>query len=371
MNTPTAPLRHDPAAGHPLIPGPEGLTPVWLTTVLRAVGKLRTATVTSATTTPVGNGMLGTNLRIKLGYDQPEAGAPASLVAKLQAAGETSRASGAALGLYERETRFYQVIAPRIGGPVPTTYFADVSADGATFCLLFEDLAPARGGDQLTGCSVADAEAAMDTAAAIHASVWGDAETLAQPWMARAQMVGMYTAQLPPCVAAIKPRFAALLEPGVPAILDAFAAVIGPWFAQQTAPFTIAHHDYRLDNILFDARGGATPVAALDWQTLMAGPGVLDVAYFIGAGLLADDRRANEERLARRYHAALLARGIRDYDWDRCWHDYRLTAAHGLIMAVVGAAITTPTERGDRMLSTMINRHARQMVDLDTLSLIR
>ena len=52
------------------------------------------------------------------------------------------------------------------------------------------------------------------------------------------------------------------------------------------------------------------------------------------------------------------------------WHDYRLHAAHGLIMAIVGAAITAPTERGDRMLSTMINRHALQMIDLDTLALI-
>ena len=36
----------------------------------------------------------------------------------------------------------------------------------------------------------------------------------------------------------------------------------------------------------------------------------------------------------------------------------------------VSAAITAPTERGDRMLSTMINRHALQMIDLDTLALI-
>jgi hypothetical protein len=371
MSKATAPLRHDPAAGHPLIDGPAGLTPEWLTVVLRASGRIRESRVITASTTPVGNGMLGTNLRIALAYDRAEAGAPATLVAKMAAAGETSRASGAALGLYERETRFYQVIAPRIGKVVPSTLFADVSADGATFCLLFEDLAPARGGDQLTGCCLADAEAAIDTAAAMHAPLWGDEATLSQPWMSRQTMVGMYSTQLPPCVAMIKTRFATLLEPGVPAILDEFAAKILRWFAMQTEPFTIVHHDYRLDNMLFDARGGSQPVAVLDWQTLMAGPGVLDVSYFIGAGLLAGVRRGNEERLARRYHEALLAGGVRDYRWDRCWHDYRLLAPHGLIMAVVGAALTTPTERGDRMLSTMINRHAAQMTDLGSLSLIR
>jgi hypothetical protein len=371
MSQPTAPLRHDLAAGHPLIDGPEGLTPDWLTAVLRATGRLVAGKVTGVTMTPVGNGMLGTNLRLKLDYDRIEPQAPATLVAKLAAAGETSRASGAALGLYERETRFYQVIAPRLGACVATALFADIDASGATFCLLFEDLAPARGGDQLTGCSLADAEAAMDTAAAMHAPLWGDVATLTQPWMSRVQMVGMYSAQLPPCVAMIKTRFATLLDPGVPAILDAFAAKIDRWFAMQTTPFTIVHHDYRLDNMLFDARGGSLPVAVLDWQTLMAGPGVLDASYFVGAGLLPEVRRAHEERLARRYHDALLARGVRDYGWERCWHDYRLLACHGQIMAVVGAALTTPTERGDRMLSTMINRHAAQMTDLGSLSLIR
>lgn len=371
MTAATLPLRHDAAAGHPLIDTPAALTPAWLTAVLRASGHLDRASVVDVAATPVGNGMLGTNLRLHLRYDRVDAGAPTTLVAKMAAAGETSRASGAALGLYERETRFYQVVAPRLGSAVATALFADIAADGTTFCLLFEDLAPARGGDQLTGCSPADAEAAIDTAAALHAPLWNDAATLSLPWMSRERMVDMYCAQMPPCVAAIKPRFAALLDPGVPAILDRFAASIVPWFARQTAPFTIVHHDYRLDNILFDARGGATPVAALDWQTLMAGPGVLDVAYFIGAGLLPELRRAHEEALVRRYHSALVARGVTAYGWDRCWDDYRLTAAHGLIMAVVGAAITTPTERGDRMLSTMINRHARQMVDLGSLLLIR
>ncbi|GAC1621101.1 MAG: hypothetical protein NVS9B10_03500 [Nevskia sp.] len=371
MLTITAPLRHDPQAGHPLVDGAEGLTPEWLTTVLRACGRLRDATVRRVAQTPVGNGMLGLNLRLNLDYDRAETGAPASLVAKLAAVGAVSRDAGASLRLYERETRFYQELAPMLHAGLPRTLFADIAEDGRSFTLLFEDLAPARGGDQLAGCSVADAEAAMDAAAALHAPLWGSDALSKLTWLDRDSWNGMYCEKLPPSVAMVKPRFAALLEPGVAEVLDDFAAGIRRYFALQTAPFTITHQDYRLDNMLFDARGGTLPVAVLDWQTLLPGPGVLDVAYFIGAGLLADARRAHEQALLQRYHAALLGRGVRDYDWDRCWQDYRLLAAHGLIMGVVGAAITTPTERGDRMLSTMINRHARQMIDLDTLSLLR
>jgi hypothetical protein len=279
--------------------------------------------------------------------------------------------AGAGLGLYERETRFYQQIAPKLGSPLPEVLFADISADKSRFCLVFEDLAPARGGDQLTGCSLADAEAAIDTAADLHAPMWGLDHASLYPWINRPLMVGMYSEKLAPSVEACRPRFAHLLEPGVIEVAEAFGRKVGAYFAQLDGPFTIAHHDYRLDNLLFDARGGRTPVAVLDWQTLMAGPGALDVSYFNGAGLLAEVRRANEERLARRYHARLVAKGVRDYSWERCWHDYRFTAAHGFLMAIIGAVLTTPTERGELMLSTMINRHARQVVDLGTLDMIR
>ncbi|MGQ0622830.1 MAG: phosphotransferase [Panacagrimonas sp.] len=370
MSQALAPLRHNPRAGHPLIEGAEGLTPEWITAVLRARGIVDRASVRRVTQAPIGNGMLGLNLRLALEYDAPETGVPASLVAKMASTRAESRESGAALGLYERETRFYQEIAPGLDAGLPQTLFADISGDGRNFCMLFEDLSPARGGDQLAGCSVEDAASAMDAAAALHAPLWGDRKLLDLPWVNREFMVSMYIDKLPPFVPVVATRFAALLEPGVIGIAERFGACIGRYFDLHAMPWTITHQDFRLDNMLFDARGGRLPVAVLDWQTFLPGPGALDVTYFLGAGLLPPVRRKHERALAERYHQNLVARGVKDYGWDRCWHDYRLHAAHGLIMAIVGAAITASTERGDRMLSTMINRHAMQMIDLDTLSLI-
>jgi hypothetical protein len=364
------PLRHDPGAGHPLIDGPEGLTPAWISAVLRARGILQGASVRAVTQAPIGNGLLGLNLRLALEYDEPDTGAPATLVAKMASARAESRESGAALGLYARETRLYQELAPNLEAGQPHTLFADISEDGRNFCLLFEDLFPARGGDQLAGCSVDDAAAAMDTAAALHAPFWGDRRLLDLPWVNRNAMVSLYVGQLPPYVPVAAERFAALLEPGVIEVAKRFAACIGRYFELHATPWTITHQDYRLDNMLFDARGGSLRVAVLDWQTFLPGPGALDAVYFVGAGLLPDVRRQHERALAERYHRELIARGVTAYDWDRCWHDYRLHAAHGLIMGIIGAAITASTERGDRMLSTMINRHALQMMDLETLSLI-
>jgi hypothetical protein len=370
VHTLNAPLRHNPGAGHPLIHDAEGLTPAWVTAVLRASGAITTSRVTGIASTPIGHGMLGLNLRLALEYDAPESGAPTSLVAKMASLRAESRESGAALNLYARETRFYQQIAPRIGSVLAPTYFADASADGKAFCLLFEDMTPARGGDQLAGCDINDARAAMKAAAALHAPLWDHAVLKELTWIDRGAMTSMYIEKLPPYVPVAKDRFKHLLEPGVGEVMERFGACIGRYFEMHDKPWTITHQDFRLDNMLFDARGGTMPVAVLDWQTFLPGPGALDVAYFNGAGLLAPLRRAEEESLAKLYHSELLARGVKDYSWDRCWRDYRLHATHGLIMAIVGASITAPTERGELMLSTMINRHAGQMMDLDTLSLI-
>jgi hypothetical protein len=364
------PLRHDPEAGHPLIEGAEGLTPEWVTAVLRGQGLVRDTRVTEVRSAPIGNGLLGSNLRLELEYDGQEDSAPPTLVAKMASTSEQSRQSGASLNLYGRETRFYQELAPQIREALSPCLFADVADDGTTFCLIFADMSPGRMGDQLAGCSLDDARTAMRAAAALHAPLWGDADLPRLEWMSRDTLVNLYITTLPAYVPTATERFAKWLEPGAMDVAARFGEKIGRYFEHHDGPWTISHQDFRLDNLMFDARDGEFPLAVLDWQTLVPGPGPLDAVYFNGAGLVGSDRSDNEEELARLYHSELVDRGVSDYSWDRCWHDYRLHAGHGLIMSIVGAAITAPTERGDEMLSALINRHAQQMTELDTLALI-
>jgi hypothetical protein len=96
-----------------------------------------------------------------------------------------------------------------------------------------------------------------------------------------------------------------------------------------------------------------------------------DVAYFIGAGLLADARRDCESSLVSRYHAGLLKAGVAGYDWDRCWHDYRRLTWAGLVMAVAASMLVERTERGDEMFMAMAHRHARHALDLGADELLK
>ena len=318
----------------------------------------------------VGNGKLSSNLLLQLEYAHSEAGIPQSLVAKLPSIDKLARQTCAAYGLYWREVCFYQEIASTVGVRVPQTLFADISEDRQDFCLLFEDLNPASGGDQLRGCTLNQAADVMDAAAGLHGPRWGDISLNDRAWLSREALIPAYIENYQTMVDPFCERYAETLPRGITEVARRFGAHIRDYFALQRPPWTITHGDFRLDNMLFSARGGTLPVAVLDWQTTILGPGVTDVSYFLGAGLLTESRRQHEESLLRRYHERLLAHGVRDYSWQRCWQDYRLYAPQGLIQAVCAAMQTMRTERGDQMFTAMAERHGRQMLDLGTLHLL-
>jgi hypothetical protein len=128
--------------------------------------------------------------------------------------------------------------------------------------------------------------------------------------------------------------------------------------------YCLTHNDYRADNLLIDESQGAATIHVVDWQTLGVGNPMKDVAYFLGGCLLPDQRAAIEKELLGEYHSSLLAAGVEGFDWEQCWADYRRATFHGIMTAVAGAYFVTKTERGDRLFATMVQRHARQALDV-------
>jgi len=102
----------------------------------------------------------------------------------------------------------------------------------------------------------------------------------------------------------------------------------------------------------------------VDWQSLRLGKPMNDVAYFLGAGLLPEDRRSVEETIVREYHNKLLHKGVSDYGWDQCWLDYRRGTFSGFGVTVIASMIVQQTSRGDEMFIAMARRHARHALDL-------
>jgi aminoglycoside/choline kinase family phosphotransferase len=351
---------------------PEALTPGWLTDALRASGVLDAEVVTDVAQTPVGTGQMCDSLRLTLRYDR-RTDAPATVVAKLPAANATSRATALSLRSYENEVRFYQQLADGLPMRTPHVYYSDIDPATAGFVLLLEDLAPAEQGDQLTGCTPAQAEIAVGELVRLHAPRWDDPTLAELEWLHRdpagnRQFMSML---LPNLWGGFRDRYQADLGPEVNQAGDVLFAGLDGYLSGNTEPLTIVHGDYRLDNLLFDPTPGGDPIAVVDWQTCTHGPALNDVAYFIGAGLLAEDRRDIEEDLVHQYHRGLVAGGVSGYGWERCWLDYRRGTWAGLIMAVAASMLVERTDRGDQMFLTMASRHSRHALDLDADDVIR
>jgi hypothetical protein len=348
------------------------LTPEWLTRALRSAGRLPAGTrVARATIEPVGTGQVAESKRVALQYEGPSGDAPATLVGKFPAEDPDTRRSANRLQVYVREVRFYQQIAPRSEVRTAEALYAQIELDSGDFVLLLEDLHPAVQGDQLAGCSVDQAAIALEQAAALHASHWGDRSLERLDWLhQRATLYPRVTRNLPRLLEVFRERYGDSLAREHLDLGEQIVQRAGRYFQEQPRPWTVQHGDYRLDNMLFDAHDGRVPLAVLDWQTIILGPGVLDVSYFLGAGLAAAERRAHQVDLVRGYHAGLCARGVQGYDWERCWEDYRRYSVAGYLMAVGASGSVARTPRGDAMFIAMASRHAEHAVEMDALALI-
>src|SRR5712671_6628439 len=301
-----------------LIPGPLQINPDWMTGALRRAGAIRGARVVDMTCKPVGNGLVGDSYRFDLAYEEAEPDAPASVIGKFPAADPDSRRAGSAHLLYLREVSFYRELAHTLAIHTPRPFVAEIDPETDDFVLILEDLAPFRQVDQLSGCSLEDAGIVMAEAAALHAPRWGDPALQTLDWLVArpARTSATVHERLPPIIRLFAERYRDALEPEFLALVEKLPKGLARSRDDRSSPRTLQHADFRLDNILFDIGDGVRPMATLDWQTVSVGPGAMDVAYFLSAGLDPAERRHHEADLMRFYHAELTRRGVRNYDFE-------------------------------------------------------
>ena len=316
----------------------------------------------------VGTGQIGKCIRYTFDYVSASADAPVSLVGKFPSDDLSSRITGVALQNFLKEVRFYQQLQARLSIRTPRCYFAEIEGEGPEFFLLLEDLAPGQQGDQLRGCDAQTAAAALNQLVGLHAPSWCNGTLSELTWLYNREdrpattTLDLYRAQLPGFIDRYGPELASD-ESG---IIQRLAENDASPLVVHGLPdvFSLIHVDYRLDNLLFKNSGASIDVAAVDWQSITLGSPLADVAYFIGAGLTSADRAPVEEQLVRGYFDALGAAGVANFSWAECWQAYRYGAFSGFAVTVIASMIVQRTERGDRMFTTMAQRHARHALDL-------
>jgi hypothetical protein len=344
-----------------LVDGPQDLTARWLG---RALG----VNVDTVHVTSIGTGQTGANYRLDVTYGAA-CELPDSFVAKLPAQDPAVR-DRVAFG-YRAEVAFYETVAPTVAVPLPQCYLSAISDNGQRFVLLLADLAPATQGDQLVGCSPEAALSAVVALAGLHGPRWCDpawtefgASVMPKP---DAEMAVGIADLARSASDTFLDRLGHRLSDRGRDVLRGYPDSVARWLLLEPERYALLHGDYRLDNLMFAPDGSVTVV---DWQTISVGLPARDVAYFLSTSLSPGDRREHEHRLVAAYHEALVQRGVTDYPAAACWQDYRLGMLHTPLLATLGAAFSTTTERGDAMTLVMLERACAAMRDLDTLALI-
>lgn len=344
------------------VAAPDALTPAWLSEALGAK-------VSAVTSTSVGTGQMGACFRLVLEGDDD---IPRTVVAKLPAAEAATREF--LHGSYSTEVTFYRDLFDSVQVSAPCAYYAEISQDPnqrGTFTLLLEDLSPASQGDQISGCTPAQALLAVENVAGLHAPRWSDPTLFDVEGLKPAgpDDAAMMDSLFPDAVETVLEMLGARVAPEDAATLREVSAFGGEWSLAQPDRFSLVHGDYRLDNLMFhdDRR-----LWAVDWQTLALGLPTRDVALVVSSGLPPADRRRHEVQLVEAYRQRLVKLGVTGYSQEACWEDYRLSLLQTPLIAAFGCAYSSVrTGRGDLMFAAMIARGCQAIRDLDTTTLLK
>ncbi|MFW0783921.1 phosphotransferase [Gordonia sp. CPCC 206044] len=336
---------------------PEEITAGYLTGLLRSAG--HDVVVESVDTTPVGSGQMAGSYRLTLSYREPT-DLPPTMVAKV-AIGDRTRREFAS-GVYRTETLFYDRLAPTLAVPRPACHATAISPDSTECILLLEDMTPAVQGDQITGCSPAQAQSVAVAAAGLHGPRWCDDSMFEVPGLALPTHEDreLMESVLGPMADAYRARFE--LDAREAATIDWLVREAGDWIERTPTRFALIHGDLRIDNVLF---GADDVVTIVDWQTISPGHPLRDIAFLLSTSLTVDDRRRHEQDIVAAYHRALLDHGVSGYTVEQCWHDYIDSLIQAPLIVVFGCAAAMATERGDHMFATMLSRCSTAVEDLN------
>jgi hypothetical protein len=347
------------ADGEQIIERPGDLTAAWLTAAIGA------GPVADFAVERIGTGQMSECYRIRLNYADAGSDGPESVVLKVAATDPVSRQTGSALGLYEREVRFYGDIAPRLAGPIAPCYQAAIDTSTGVFDLLLGDAGPAVVGDEITGATIEQARLGVVELGRLQGPLLGDTALAEASWLNRETPLNQAT--IASLYAGFLDRYGDQIAPEHRVVCERLVAAFDGYVeAEANRIQGLVHGDYRLDNMLFGTAGADRALTVVDWQTVSRGPALTDLSYFLGCALRTQDRRDHYDALLRAYHEALGPEapiGLADVA-----EGVRRQSFFGVMMAIVSSMLVERTERGDRMFMTMLQRNCDHALDTEALA---
>lgn len=334
---------------------PDELTTAWLSATLkRDVRDFRVEAFGE------GAGIIGQVTRLHLTSDE----GPQTIIAKFASPSPENRAVAATYSMYQREVEFYNNIAAHIDLRVPHCFHAEIDIPSQSFVILMEDIQGMQIGDQVAGCTPAEAELVVIRIARLHASAWDtDLPLVSHNNPAqRDGMMGGFAVGWP----VVCEQFGEFIPANGAYLGEAIPAAVPRLLEEMcTPPVSICHADVRLDNIFF----APDEIALVDWQSVCTSAPEQDLAYFVTQSLSADVRRGRD--WVALYHDTLMQQGISNYSLDQCRQRYRVSALYLACYAtIISGTLDLANERGKALGRTLFGNAMTALVDLDAFSLL-
>jgi hypothetical protein len=338
------------------------ITPEWLSAALgRPIAGVRTEPV------GVGVGLVGELHRLQLAGE----GEPSTIIAKLAAPSADDRFVATVLNMYGREVGFYTELSARTNIAHPECYFAEHDPETQDAVLLLEDVAlRGRGGDQVAGCSLAEARPAIRTLARLHACFWDDPELASSPFLLQlsdepypAAVAMAYEMAWP----RVQELFGDMIDDRVRAFGDGYSARIPALFAQLCdGPLVLSHADWRLDNLFF--ADDDDDVIVIDWQLIDRSVGPRDLSYHVTQSVNIDDPAGYRDAFDT-YVSDLAEFGV-EVDREWAWEKYRYGTMLGFVYPVIATgALAINDPRHVELTRALFRRSLAALVALDAFEL--
>jgi hypothetical protein len=311
----------------------EELSNDWLSGVLRRAGVLDEGFVVRCDVKRERTLLISKVFHLSVTYSAgAPAGAPTRLFLKISSPTLQSHFS-------QKEVEFYNTVAPRAPElPLIRCYDAAFShASGAAHVLL-EDVSETH--TQTVSPlppSYRDCELAVDCIARLHARFWEHPQLGTE--------IGKLTtaAEFESLVRTLRTHLDGFLDFLGDRLTDKrrkyyeriVAGSMQPW-RRMLKPdgLTLSHGDAHWWNFLYP-RDEATDTALIfDWHLWHVDIPLKDLAFMIAFNWYPQRRSLLEQKLLRRYHAALVAGGVAGYSWEDCRRDYRFAVVRELFVPV-------------------------------------
>ena len=353
------------------------ITAEWLNKVLQDSGYLKDSTIESISREPcgVGEGFVSDMARLTITYDKESPDLPKTMIVKMPTTFRTALTVALQYNLYEKEIRFYSEVAPKSPIRVPGVIYSDFDSETKKYILILEDCACYDMHEQIEGLNYEQTKLAIKTIADFHARWWDASDLFSFEWMAKPKdetsMAFIDTYHNSWDLASKSKEFHEFLpEDGLKIgekIYKHFS-----WVMIDDIPddnFSMAHFDYRADNMFFDTGNSENPLIVIDWTSPLVVRSILDVAYLLETSIEIDLRRKIEKEMINLYVKKLEENGITSYDFDMAWYDYLKSLIVYAYLPPLGfTSLDMSNPRGVELAKSITSRIYGAIIDNDATS---